>query len=84
MRGWMTWWKKKRGRMRTANLPHSTYPRMTPWTLERVVVSQNDLCDLPLAYFNVFLNFGVGLFSSNFNSGDFYGGKWVFKIPILQ
>ena len=42
--------------------------------LERVVVSQNEFCVSALAYFNVFFNFGVGLFSSIFVFGRFLWG----------
>ena len=48
------------------------------WPLERVVVSQNEFWDLPLAYFNVFFNFGVGSFSSTFGFGRFLWGKMGF------
>jgi len=48
-------------------------------TVECVVVSQNEFLDLPLAYFNVFLNFGVGLFSSTFGFGRFLWWKMGFQ-----
>ena len=67
-----------------ASRPPQRNPGKKGWPLERVVVSQNEFWDSPLAYFNVFFNFGVGSFSSTFGFGQFYGGKWVFKIPIMQ
>ena len=42
--------------------------------LERVVGNQNEFCDSALAYFNVFFNFGVGLFSSIFVFWQFLWG----------
>ena len=49
------------------------------YPIERVVVSQNEFCDSALAYFNVFFNFGVGLFSSIFVFGQFLWGKMGFQ-----
>ena len=49
--------------------------------VERVVISQNEFWDSALAYFNVFSEWVS--FLQLLDSGDFYGGKWVFKIPIL-
>merc|ERR1719319_1461055 len=47
--------------------------------LERVVVSQNEFWDTPLACFNVFFNFGVGSFSSTFGFGRFLWWKMGFQ-----
>ena len=49
------------------------------WTVERVIVSQNEFLDLALAYFNVFFNLGVGSFSSTFGFGQFLWGKMGFQ-----
>ena len=70
-------------------LEHSIHgrPTWTPlqpqqkwtWALKRVVVSQNEFWDLPLAYLNVFFNFGVGSFSSTFGFGRFLWWKMGFQ-----
>ena len=56
------------------------------WSLECVVVSQNKFLDSALAYFNVFFSFFSESvrFLQLLDLVDFNGGKWVFKIPILQ
>ena len=62
-----------RGLTGTVRVPGGGLP------IECVVVSQNEFLDSALACFNVFFNFGVGLFSSIFGFGRFLWWKMGFQ-----
>ena len=63
----------------------STDHTYRPMPTGRVNVSQNEFTDSAPAYFNVFfLILEWVRFLQFLDFDNFYGGKWVFKIPILQ